>query len=56
MHYYLYKSFEKPEENEQYYFEARKIFRDYTSIFSEEYRVQLYTIMIYYCTLKQNGS
>lgn len=55
MHYYLYKSFEKPEENEQYYFEARKIFRDYTSIFSEEYRVQLYTIMIYYCTLKQNA-
>lgn len=53
MNYYLYKSYED-KNNESYYFEARKIFHELKDSFSDEYKLELYMIFIYYCTRKQN--
>ncbi len=51
--YHLYKCFEDLE-NESDYFEARKIFKEIKDHISEDTRLKIYMMFIYYCTHKQN--
>lgn len=53
MHYNMYKAFENDNE-EKYYFEARKIFNEINSYFSSEYKNEFYKTMINYCIIRQN--
>lgn len=53
MNYNLYKAYENIN-NENNYFEARKIFLELQDSFSDNYKLELYMIFIYYCTRKQN--
>jgi len=53
MNYNLYKAYENIN-NEDNYFEARKIFHELQDSLSNEYKLELYMIFIYFCTRKQN--
>lgn len=54
MHYYLYKAFETPDE-EKNYFDARKIFNAHNNFFSDEYKNDIYKFMISYSIIRQNS-
>lgn len=54
MHFYLYKAFDCPEDD-HYYFEMRKIFKEISKSFSDEYKEGIYKLIINYCTLRQNS-
>lgn len=53
LYHHLYKCFENLD-NENDYFEARKIFAEMKDTFSDEMKVRVYMMFIYYCTHKQN--
>lgn len=53
MHYYFYKAF-KNQDEENNYFEARKIFNEVSSSLDKNYKIQQYNIMTYYCIIRNN--
>ncbi len=53
MLYYLYKAYENPEK-ENYYFESRKFMESKINFFSEDYKNEIYKLMISYCIIRQN--
>lgn len=53
MYYYLYKAYDELT-NDYFYFEARKIFKNLSVNFSDDYKLKFYMIFIYYCTRRQN--
>ena len=54
LHYFLYKAFKNPDE-EKYYFDARRIFKENINFFNPEYKNNLYKEMISYCIIRQNA-
>lgn len=53
MMYHLYKAYEKIE-NEEEYFEGKKIFNEIKESLSDTYKLKIYMTLIYYCIRKQN--
>lgn len=53
LYYNLYKAYEDLTKD-NFYFEARKIFKNLSENFSDEYKLKFYMIFIYYCTRRQN--
>lgn len=54
MHYYLYKAFENPND-EKNYFNAKKMFSEDINFFSSEYKDKIYKLMVEYCLIRQNS-
>ncbi|MEO8664012.1 MAG: hypothetical protein ABI462_00835 [Ignavibacteria bacterium] len=54
MHYYLYKAFENPD-SEENYFESRKLFLKNHNFFNSGYKDRIYKSMISYCIIRQNS-
>lgn len=54
MFYYLYKAYENPEDESNYY-EARKLFVELNFFFEDESKTELYKCMITYCIMRQNA-
>lgn len=54
MFFYIYKAFENPEEEANYY-EARKLFRELRHFLSDDLKNEVYKSMISYCIIRQNS-
>ena len=54
MYYFLYKAYENPEEEHNYY-ESRKLFSEIMNFFGDESKNEFYKSMISYCIMRQNA-
>lgn len=54
MFYYLYKAYENPEEENNYY-ESKKLFGELSVFFEDESKTDFYKVMITYCIMRQNA-
>lgn len=53
MQYFFYNAFKNPDE-EKNYFKARKLFDEIRDNLNEDYKIQQYNIMTYYCIIRHN--